>query len=338
MSEIWRTEKAPGNLKGAERTALRRLFMLLSPRSLPYARLALKSLYANCAEGFSIVLVTDGRNDVLRLQEELETLTVEGTQPKRLSVAYGETDLSDLEEDKLGKFEHIRHFRHGHPCWRKITDPILLSNDGDEMIVLDPDLYFPNRFCFEETVESGVMLMWQSPSCLLPAEVVEAAMSEAIPLAHHTDIGIAQWRAPIDLEWLNWLIHKLGSPQLPRHMHVESIVWAALAMKMGGGHLDPKKWVCWHRTQYKRLLIKLGVPGRSILERETFSGIKCFHAGGEAKWWLADAQRLGRLDRNEDVTHNSALQPYVGLTPAQYRLLQFRRLWLRRVGYYRALG
>jgi hypothetical protein len=312
--------------------------MLLSPRSLPYACLALESLYANCSEGFSIALITDGREDVVRLQEELETVPKGGTQPKRLQAVYGEADLADLEQDKFGKYEHIRHFRHGHPCWRKITDPVLLSNDRDEMIVLDPDLYFPNRFSFEATVENGVMLMWQSPSCLLPAEVVEAAMSEAIPLAHHTDIGVAQWRAPIDLEWLNWLIQKLGSPLLPRHMHVESIVWAALAMKMGGGHLDSSKWVCWHRSQYKRLLIKLGVPGPSLLEREAFSGIKCFHAGGEAKWWLADVHRRGGLDRNEDATQKSALQPYVELTPAQYRILQLRRRWLRRVGYYKVLG
>ena len=196
----------------------------------------------------------------------------------------------------------LRQFRHGHPCWRKITDPLLLSDDRDEMIVLDPDLYFPNRFRFEETPASGLLLMWQRPSCLLPDEVVEAAIGGGISLAHHTDIGVVQWRAPVDLEWLNWVIRKLGSSQFPRHMHVESIVWAALAMKMGGGYLDPGSWVCWHRSQYKRLLVKFGVSGPSILEREQFSGIKCFHAGGVAKWWLAAAHTRGLLDRNEDVT------------------------------------
>ena len=113
------------------------------------------------------------------------------------------------------------------------------------MIVLDPDLYFPNRFSFEPTPDTGVFLMWQRPSCLLPDEVVRRAIDAKIALAHHTDIGVAQWRMPVDLEWLDWLIHKMGSSQLPRSMHVESIVWAALAMRFGRRDIwIPKKWVC----------------------------------------------------------------------------------------------
>ena len=138
----------------------------------------------------------------------------------------------------------------------------------DEMIVLDPDLYFPNRFRFEETPAKGVLLMWQRPSCLLPDEVVEAAFGAGISLAHHTDIGVVQWRAPVDLEWLNWLIEKLGSSRFPHHMHVESIVWAALAMRMGGGYPKTRgAGICWHRSQYKRLLVKLGVPGSWISQK-----------------------------------------------------------------------
>src|SRR6202043_1626974 len=133
---------------------------------------------------------------------------------------------------------------------------------------------------------------WELPSCLLAADVVNNAMSAGIALAHHTDIGVAQWKMPVDLAWLDWLLGKLGSPNLPHSMHVESIVWAALAMRMGGGYLDPAKWVCWHRTQYKRVLVKLGVPGVSILKQEPFAEMKCFHAGGEAKWWLPSAKAL----------------------------------------------
>jgi hypothetical protein len=338
MNETWVAEEAPGNLMITENSDPRRLFMVLSPSSLPYARLALESLYANCAEGFSLALVTDGREDVLTLEEELGGLKKMGEHPKRVSAVYGEADLADLEQDKFGRYDHLRYLRHGHPCWRKITDPVLLSDDRDEMIVLDPDLYFPNRFCFEETLESGVMLMWQHPSCLLPEEVVEAAINEKIALAHHTDIGVAQWRAALDLEWLNWLVQKLGSPELPRHMHVESIVWAALAMKMGGGYLDPRRWVCWHRSQYKRILLKLGTPGSSILNRESFSGIKCFHAGGVAKWWLADAHGLGILAQNEDVTANSVPKPYEELAPSQYHRLQRNRRWLQKLGYHAIFG
>jgi hypothetical protein len=315
-------------------TSPRRLFMVLSPRSLPYARLALNSLWANCVEAFSLKLITDGPDDVQTLQREIDALQSAAGCSSRSAAVRGEADLADLESDRFGKYPYLRHFRHGHPCWRKIADPLLLSDDRDEMIVLDPDLYFPNRFCFEETAASGLMLMWQRPSCLLPDEVVETAFRAGIPLAHHTDIGVAQWRAPVDLDWLNWLIGKLGSSQFPHHMHVESIVWAALAMRRGGGYLDSGSWVCWHRSQYKRLLIKFGVSGPSILEREQFSGIKCFHAGGIAKWWLAAAYARGLLDLNGDATQRTLTRPFVELKPSRYRLLQIQRRWLQMIGYY----
>jgi hypothetical protein len=332
------TEITPSKLAFEAATLPRRLLMVLSPRSLPYARLTLRSLYANSVEPFSLTLITDGPDDVKELRQELETLRSDPSSIYRTVVVYGEADLADLEQNRFGGYSALRHFRHGHPCWRKITDPILLSDDHDEMIVLDPDIYFPNRFSFEPTVKSGVMLMWQRPSCLLPDEVVTAAIRAGIALAHHTDIGVAQWRAPVDLEWLNWLIRKLGCSQIPRHMHVESIIWAALAMRIGGGYLDRHSWVCWHRSQYKRFLMKLGASGQAVLKREQFSKIKCFHAGGVAKWWLADAQEQGLLDRGEDNTQRTQLQPFVELKPSRYRFLRLRRQWLHRLGYYRLLG
>lgn len=319
-------------------TSPRNLFMVLSPRSLPYARLALSSLHTNCVERFSLTLITDSADDVQTLQRELDALEHDtGDRQRRIAVR-GETDLADLESDRFGNYPHLQHFRRGHPCWRKITDPVLLSDDRQELIVLDPDLYFPNRFRFEETPGKGLSLMWQRPSCLLPDEVVEAAFRAGISLAHHTDIGVVQWRAPVDLEWLNWLVREIGSSRFPRHMHVESIVWAALAMKMGGGYLDPASWVCWHRSQYKRLLVKFGVSGPSILEREKISGIKCFHAGGVAKWWLAGAHARGLLDRGEDATHHTSILPFIELKPSYYHLLQLQRRWLDRLGYYSILG
>jgi hypothetical protein len=317
-----------------ESPKVRRLFMVLSPRSLPYARLALESLYRNCDDPFSLCLITDSQDDVVRLTSELDSLK---SQPKlawQSSSIYGEAELADRAKEKFGRLEHIDAFRRGHPCWRKITDPLLLTNDRDEMVVLDPDLYFPNRFSFEPTPSSGLLLMWQRPSCLLPPEVVEAAIDAGVAMAHHTDIGVAQWRQPVDLEWLDWLIGKIGSSRLPRSMHVESIVWAALAMRMGGGHLDPAMWVCWHRSQYKRLLRKFGTSGPAILRRESFAGVKCFHAGGEAKWWLADAYKQGILDRGEYVVSFADPKPYQRLSPSEYYALQRNRRWLRRLGYY----
>jgi hypothetical protein len=313
----------------------RRLFMVLSPRSVPYARLAVASLYKNCAETFSLVLITDTAEDKNFLNDEVNALSDACDPSGRPFTIYAADELADAEAMNFGQFPNIRSFRHGHPCWRKITDPILLSHNHEEMIILDPDLYFPNRFCFEATPANGILLMWQQPSCLLPPEVVTAAMVANISLAHHTDIGVAQWRMPIDLTWLDWLIGKIGSTSLPRSMHVESIVWAALAMKLGGGHLNPGAWVCYHRTQLKRVLLKLGMSGTSILEMEKFVGVKCFHAGGEAKWWLEDAHNAGVLAGDQNLIEPTKITKYRALQPQQYQTLQRNRRWLKTLGYYR---
>ena len=313
--------------------APRKLFMVLSPQSLPYAGLALRSLFKNALEPIHLSLITDSPTDKERLTVELSALERIDAGVHDWNV-FSASDLDERDETQFARFEHIRSFRRGHPCWRKITDPLLLATDGQEMILLDPDLYFPNRFRFEQTPGNGILLMWQKPCCLLPPEVVQAAVNAKVLLAHHVDIGVAHWRQPVDLEWLNWLIGALGAPNLPRSMHVEAIVWAALAMRAGGGYLNPRFWICWHRSQYKRALRKLGVGGAYILGRENLAGTKCFHAGGEAKWWLPDAYKLGILDKNEEVAELSSPAPFVELTPAHYNSLQRNRRWLRRLGYY----
>jgi hypothetical protein len=340
---VYRFKKSVGDLTASWKSVgradqqvmgIRKLFMVLSPRSLPYARLALRSLFANCVEDFHLSLITDTAEDLGSLLNELAQLSDVKTSEKKTASVHMASELGAVARDRFSKHPHILGFQQGHPCWRKITDPILLSEGQDEMVVLDPDIYFPNRFCFEETPETGVFLMWQRPSCLLPDLVVEKAIHSKIPLAHHTDIGVAQWRLPADLDWLDWLIGTLGSSKLPRSMHVESIVWAALAMRLGGGHLNPRFWVCWHRTQYKRALVKLGVQGVSILRREPYATMKCFHAGGEAKWWLARAQAFGMLDCGGDLTLQTNFIPYQELRPAKYLFLQGRRNLLRNLGYY----
>jgi hypothetical protein len=316
------------------RSIPRRLFMVLSPRSLSYARLALSSIYRNADESFDLALITDSESDKDLIRNEVRTL-VEGQQVDKKSFAvFSEADLCEREAQLFSKFDNIRSFRRGHPCWRKVTDPILLSNDADEMIVLDPDIYFPNRFLFERTPQSGLLLMWQKPSCLLPAEVVHSAMRAGIALAHHTDIGVAQWRMPIDLAWLDWLLGELGAPNLPRSMHVESIVWAALAMRLGGGYLDPKAWLCWRRTQFKRIVRKFGLSGPTILRREPWTDIKCFHAGGEAKWWLSAAKSKGYLDGDKVQDRRYDPLHFRELTPATFFRIERNRRWLARLGYY----
>lgn len=310
--------------------SVRQVYMLLSPRSLGYALHALESLFRNSLETVHLHLITDSEQD---RQELLKVVSQLDSYSHRWTV-YAEEDLLEREEDVFARFAHLRAFRHGHPCWRKITDPLLLSDPGEELVILDPDLYFPNRFQFEETPETGLLLMWQQPNCLLPPEVVKAAMNSNIRLANHVDIGVAHWRATTDLDWLDWLLGKLGGSNLPRVMHVEAIVWAALAMRCGGGHLDPLYWKCWQRTQTKRVLRKLGASGLHILKSEAWKKMKCFHAGGEAKWWLHEAREKGMLDGGSEHSQPGRILPFTELMPAHYnRELAFKRV-LQTLGYY----
>jgi hypothetical protein len=309
---------------------MREVYMVLSPRSLGYARDALESLFCNSLEALHLRLITDSERD----REELsDALTAIDAREHRWTV-YSEDDLKAREEVVFARYNNLRAFRRGHPCWRKITDPLLVSDPDAEMVLLDPDLYFPNRFQFEKTPPSGLLLMWQQPNCLYPPEVVRRAIDGGIRLAHHVDIGVAHWRASADLDWLDWLVGRLGGEKLPRIMHVEAIVWAALAMREGGGHLDPAFWKCWRRSPAKRVMTKLGVGGLNILRQESWASLKCFHAGGEAKWWLHAARETGLADGHATHTQPGRVLPFVELTPAHYaRELAFKRV-LAALGYY----
>ena len=313
----------------------RRVFMVISPVSLGYASFCLESLFRNCAEPIHLHLITDSLSDKEKLIEELTGRQNPG---RHQWSVFAEDELADRESSIFGRYPNLRIFRHGHPCWRKITDPLLLSQSpdigNDEMVLLDPDLYFPNHFCFEPTPSSGVLLMWQRPSCLVPPKIVRAAMAQGIRFAHHVDIGVGGWRAPVDLDWLEWLLGRLDVCNLPRVMHIEAIVWAATAMRIGGGYLDPKLWHCWHRNQPKRILRKMGVPGIHLLRVEDFSAIKCFHAGGEAKWWLAEAKQKGMLDQERDLIAPGPIIPFEELMPGTYYREQRVKSILASLGYY----
>jgi hypothetical protein len=158
-------------------------------------------------------------------------------------------------------------------------------------------------------------------------------MAAGIPLAHHVDIGVANLRASVDLDWLDWLIGRLNCFHR-NEMHIEAIVWAALAMRMGGGYLDPAYWHCWRRTQLSRVLLKVGVDGPSLLRSEPFASIKCFHAGGPAKAWLAEAKRKGLLDTGKTVTSPGKISPFVELSPKAYEREQRVKQVLATLGYY----
>jgi len=311
--------------------APRRAFMVLSPGSLGYSRFALESLLRNSEEPLHLHLITDSPGDKDRLVEEL---TLRQNTARHQWSVFSEDDLADREASMFGPYPNLRAFRNGHPCWRKITDPVLLTQGTEEMVLLDPDLYFPNRFSFEQTPATGVLLMWQRPSCLVPPQTVRKAMEQGIRFAHHVDIGVGAWRAPIDLDWMEWLLTQLDIRTVPRVMHIEAIVWAALAMRIGGGYLDPNSWHCWYRNQPKRILRKLGLPGIHLLRVEDFASIKCFHAGGEAKWWLAEAKQRGWLDQNTDRTAQVSILPFQELLPTTYYREQRFKGILARLGYY----
>lgn len=305
--------------------------MVLSPRALGYARDALDTLSRNSVDALHVRLITDSAEDKKVLSEVVERLD---SGRHRWDV-YSDDDLAAREAEMFARHDHLRVFRRGHPCWRKITDPLLLSEPGEEVVLLDPDVYFPNPFTFETTPQSGVLLMWQRPNCLYPPPIVSRAIENKIPLAHHVDIGVAHWRATADLDWLDWLVERLGGAALPRIMHVESIVWSALAMRIGGGHLDPTYWKCWRRSPARRVMVKLGVKGIRILKAEPWPTLKCFHAGGEAKFWLHEARQIGLLDGGSELRQPGQIIPFVELTPSDYaRERAFKRV-IQTFGYYK---
>ncbi len=318
---------------------LRQVYMVLSPRSLGYAHYTLESLLRNSFEDLDLHLVTDSHEDKQTLTDALISLS---PQPRHKWSVTAEDELADREAELFSRYPNLRAFRHGHPCWRKVTDPLLMSKPGEELVLLDPDLYFPNVFRFEKTPETGLLLMWQKPNCLLPPEIVRNAMDAKIPLAHHVDIGVSHWRAATqgpDLDWIEWLLGTLaGGAKLPRMMHVEAIVWAAIAMREGGGYLDPALWSCWHRSQPKRVMRKLGVKGLRILKSEHWSKMKCFHAGGEAKWWLPEAEKAGILAPGPEHLEAGRIQPFTELTPTTYGREQRAKQMLRSLGYYQLFG
>ena len=57
---------------------IRHVYMVLSPRSLSYARDALESLFANSVEDLHLRLITDSERDKEELSESLAALNANG--------------------------------------------------------------------------------------------------------------------------------------------------------------------------------------------------------------------------------------------------------------------
>lgn len=312
-------------------TPRRGVFMVLSAKSLPYAEKGIDSLFRHVLEPVSLTLVTDGAADKAQIEQSVARLAVP---PQHRWSVHDQAEADERAEVSFATYPNLRAFRLGHPCWRKITDPLLFAEPGAELVVLDPDLYFPNHFSFEPTPPTGLYLMWQPPSCLLPREIVMRAYEMPVELAHHVDIGVAQLRNQLDLEWLDGFVSGLGGAGIPRVMHVEAIVWAALAMRMGGGYFDPVHWHCWQYRQWKRVLLKLGMPGTRMLAMEDLATVKCFHASGIAKWWVRDATEQGRFPAPRTIVEALPIKPFESMPLATYQRDQSIKDWARRLGYY----
>lgn len=315
--------------------ALRHIYCVLSARSLPYARRCLASLLRNAAEPLSITLITDEQEDRGLLQEAMTSADNPSQHDWRILI---KDDVDRIAEHRLAEYPAVRAFRNGHPCWRKITDPALVAGPGEDVIIVDPDVYFPNQFCFEPTPPTGICLMWQRPNCLLPEATVRSAFEQGISMADHTDIGVAQFRQALDWGHLDTLIAKLGGAHLPRSMHVESIVWAELAVTMGGAHLDPVAWRCFDNSVLTRVRTKLGRPGYATLAALDIENMKCLHGGGVAKNWFPEAEQRGLLDSRSQLKKPKAGRPYVLFLRSKFE----RKFALRRraaqLGLYSVIG
>jgi hypothetical protein len=316
-------------------TARRDVYCVLSARSLSYAGACLASLARNAIEPLSITLITDEAEDKAALEDAVALFTDRERHHWRIMT---KADVDNIADTALAAFPHVKAFRDGHPCWRKITDPALVAKAGQEVIILDPDVYFPNAFTFEPTQNEGLYLMWQRPNCLLPEETVRTAFNQGFQMADHTDIGVAQFRQSLDWGHLDRFIEKLGGTDLPWSMHVESIVWAELALSMGGGHLNPVAWRCFDNSVLTRLKVKLGVTGSAIFGSLDLGQMKCLHAGGVAKNWIPEAEAQGILNPGNRLDTPSPPIAYHLFPHAKFERKFRLRRWVWRLGLYRLIG
>ncbi len=315
----------------------RKVFILLSSHAMSYAHVCIRTMINNCLEPVHLRLVVDNAEE--KEVFEREVLAINLPEHSRIEVISKE-EVSFVLAQKYPNSLGLRKLHEGHPCWRKIIDPIVLSAPDDEIIVADPDLLFPNYFTFEKTLHNGVKMMRQGPNCLYPPEAVRRVFQMNVRLANHVDIGVAQVHAgAVDLDWLDWFARELDIDRYTPFMHIEAIVWSALAMRMGGEHLSSAAWRCWERGRIKRIAVSAGVPGHWALKLEPLDRVKCIHVSGPSKWWVTEAMASGSLkefhNRYEKPTQGA---PYAELTAEIYEREQRLKHLARKLGYYKLTG
>ena len=318
-------------------TTTRRAFMCMGSFALPYAEKAISSLLQNVLEPVELTILTDGADDKAKV---VEAISQHSFPEGRTWRAFSEEECAAEAERQWADYPALRKFRAGHPCWRKISDPLLFTEGSDEIIVLDPDLYFPGPFTFEPTPEEGILLMWQRNNCLFPPEAVWRVFEKGYKLANHVDIGAAQLRGDtIDLQWFSDFVTDLQTEEFEQFMHIEAIFWAALGMTVGGGYYDKDAWFCWQRGQLKRVAVALGLPGPMTLGYEPIEAAKCAHLSGPSKWWMAELNRSGKLrERMEAMDAPTPVTPFIELTEENYASEQKRKTFAKKLGYQKLVG
>jgi hypothetical protein len=79
------------------------------------------------------------------------------------------------------------------------------------------------------------------------------------------------------------------------------------------------------------MMRKLGWSGKRILSSEPWWRIKGFHAGGEAKWWLANPDQDGPLAEQSD---QGVIRLFFQLTSERYAREEAFKLFVRRLDHY----
>ena len=291
-------------------------------------------MLSNSVEDLHLHLVVDSYAEADLFLKEIPGFDV----PKSSTVEIiAKEDVSEKLEQRFPGMVGLKALHDGHPCWRKIIDPLVLSQPGEEIIVADPDLIFPNRYRFEQTPPDGIMMMRQGPNCLYPPDAVRDMFELGEKLANHVDIGVAQLRAgTVDMAWLNDVASKLDLQKYRPFMHIEAILWSAMAMRFGGRHLAPEFWRCWQRGYFKRLAVAAGLPGEWTLKLEPIKQVKCIHVSGPSKWWMKSSVEAGILKETKiDITENSVGPEYRELSIRDFDKEQKFKGFLTKIGFYR---
>jgi hypothetical protein len=270
---------------------------LASASSIAYSQHCLHSLLYNCQTPISLTIITDTEKEIIAFKN----LVRNWAYPSKHSIeVIGAETLQKIGLQRWAKYPNLIKYTQGHPCWRKVTDPFVLAKEGP-VVVIDPDVFFLRPFHFPVRSGKSITLMWQSPNCLYPAGAVDEAFATGMPLADHVDIGIAIVNNRIDWEWLDQFLGGISLEKYSSFMHIEAIVWSALAMHQGGCYLHPKRWYCYQASWHHKLRRRLGFQQPISFSSTVTQHAIAIHAGGIAKHQIAKLIKHVSTDSIDDL-------------------------------------